>query len=69
MYGTSKAKVSLSVRDRLADSRMGKYIFVTGITPTPLGEGKSTTCVGLTQSLGSHLQKKVCVQIEGGGEV
>lgn len=36
----------------------GKYVVVTGITPTPLGEGKSTTTVGLAQSLGAHLNKK-----------
>ena len=37
----------------------GKYIVVTAITPTPLGEGKTTTTVGLSQALGAHLGKKV----------
>ena len=36
-----------------------RYILVTGVTPTPLGEGKSTTCVGLAQALGAHLKKNV----------
>ncbi|MHC4294430.1 MAG: formate--tetrahydrofolate ligase, partial [Planctomycetota bacterium] len=47
-----KAKVKLSILDRLADAPRGKYIDVTAITPTPLGEGKTTTAVGLTQALG-----------------
>eukprot|EP00960_Hanusia_phi_P052849 761696-Hanusia_phi.AAC.2 len=59
LYGTSKAKVSLSVRDRLKDEENGYYVCVAGINPTPLGEGKSTTTVGLTQALGAHLGKKV----------
>lgn len=36
-----------------------RYILVTGVTPTPLGEGKSTTCVGLAQALGAHHKKNV----------
>ena len=59
LYGKSKAKVHLSVRDRLKDAPNGKYIVVTAITPTPLGEGKTTTTVGLSQALGAHLGKKV----------
>ena len=59
LYGTTKAKVHLSIRDRLKDSPNGKYIVVTAITPTPLGEGKTTTTVGLSQALGAHLGKKV----------
>ncbi|MGD1000222.1 MAG: formate--tetrahydrofolate ligase [Candidatus Brocadiia bacterium] len=58
-YGNYKAKVHLSVRDRLARKPQGKYIDVTAITPTPLGEGKTTTTVGLSQALGAHLKKKV----------
>src|ERR1700722_3739987 len=58
-YGKTKAKVHLSIRDRLKDVRNGKYIVVTAITPTPLGEGKTTTTVGLSQALGAHLGKKV----------
>ncbi|PWN30247.1 FTHFS-domain-containing protein [Jaminaea rosea] len=56
-YGDVKAKVSLDVLKRLAHRRDGKYIVVAGITPTPLGEGKSTTTIGLAQALGAHLGK------------
>jgi formyltetrahydrofolate synthetase len=59
LYGKSKAKVHLSIRDRLKSTPNGKYIVVTAITPTPLGEGKTTTTVGLSQALGAHLGKKV----------
>jgi formyltetrahydrofolate synthetase len=64
LYGKSKAKVHLSIRDRLKDVPNGKYIVVTAITPTPLGEGKTTTTVGLSQAIGAHLGKKVftCVR-------
>src|SRR5580698_7695822 len=58
-YGKTKAKVHLSVRDRLKDAPNGKYVVVTAITPTPLGEGKTTTTVGLSQALGAHLGKNV----------
>ena len=51
-YGDVKAKVKLEIMDYLADRPDGKYIDVTAITPTPLGEGKTTTSVGLTQALG-----------------
>jgi methylenetetrahydrofolate dehydrogenase (NADP+) / methenyltetrahydrofolate cyclohydrolase / formyltetrahydrofolate synthetase len=59
LYGNYKAKVRLEVLERLKDIQDGKYIDVTAITPTPLGEGKSTTMVGLSQALGSHLGKRV----------
>jgi methylenetetrahydrofolate dehydrogenase (NADP+)/methenyltetrahydrofolate cyclohydrolase/formyltetrahydrofolate synthetase len=59
MFGNTKAKVSLDVRERLKDAPPGKYIDVTAITPTPLGEGKTTTTVGLSQALGAHLGQKV----------
>ncbi len=59
LYGRSKAKVHLSIRDRLKDAPRGKYVVVTAITPTPLGEGKTTTSVGLSQALGAHLGKRV----------
>ena len=52
LYGKYKAKVHLEVRDRLKNRPQGKYIDVTAITPTPLGEGKTTTTVGLSQALG-----------------
>jgi formate--tetrahydrofolate ligase len=51
-YGRYKAKIGLSVLDRLADRPDGKLICVTGMTPTKAGEGKTTTLVGLTQGLG-----------------
>ncbi len=51
-YGFTKAKIRLSAIERLeAERPRGKYVVVTGITPTPLGEGKSTTTVGLAQGL------------------
>lgn len=56
-YGSKKAKISLSVLDRLKDQEDGKYVVVAGITPTPLGEGKTTTLVGLVQALGAHKNK------------
>jgi methylenetetrahydrofolate dehydrogenase (NADP+)/methenyltetrahydrofolate cyclohydrolase/formyltetrahydrofolate synthetase len=59
MHGEYKAKVRLSVLKRLKDVPDGKYIDVTAITPTPLGEGKSTTMMGLSQALGAHLGKNV----------
>ncbi|KAF6141828.1 hypothetical protein GIB67_003199 [Kingdonia uniflora] len=63
-YGKYKAKVLLSVIDEVKDSGNGYYVVVGGITPTPLGEGKSTTTVGLCQALGAFLDKKVvtCVR-------
>ena len=42
----------------LYSSADGNYVVVTGINPTPLGEGKSTTTIGLVQALGAHLNKK-----------
>jgi formate--tetrahydrofolate ligase len=50
-YGRTKLKVRLEALDRLRDAPLGKYIDVTAITPTPLGEGKTTTTVGLAQGL------------------
>ena len=52
LYGKYKAKVDLSVVDRLADRPDGKLVCVTAITPTKAGEGKTTTSVSLTQGLG-----------------
>nr|XP_018904225.1 PREDICTED: C-1-tetrahydrofolate synthase, cytoplasmic [Bemisia tabaci] len=56
-YGTTKGKISLAVHDRLKHRTNGKYVVVTGITPTPLGEGKSTTTIGLVQALTAHKSK------------
>jgi formate--tetrahydrofolate ligase len=51
LYGKHKAKVTLGVMRRLAGRPHGKYIDVTAITPTPLGEGKTTTTIGLAMAL------------------
>ena len=60
-YGRGKAKVRLKSLERLKAEPDGKYIIVTAITPTRLGEGKTTTAIGLTEALGSVLNKKaVC---------
>jgi formyltetrahydrofolate synthetase len=59
LYGNFKAKVRLDILERLKDVPDGKYIDVTAITPTPLGEGKSTTMVGLSEALGAHIGKNV----------
>jgi formyltetrahydrofolate synthetase len=58
LYGRFKAKVHLDVRQKFASRPVGRYVDVTAITPTPLGEGKTTTTVGLSQGLG-RLGKKV----------
>ncbi len=50
-YGKYKAKLNLSLLDKLANKEDGKLVLVTAITPTPAGEGKSTVTVGLTQAL------------------
>jgi len=63
LYGPYKAKVKLSVLERLAGRPNGKYVDVTAITPTPLGEGKTTTTVGLSQALGAHLGQTVVTAI------
>src|SRR5271163_506243 len=50
-YGTNVAKVSLDAIQALADRPRARYVVVTAVTPTPLGEGKTTTTVGLGQAL------------------
>lgn len=50
-YGHYKAKISLDVLKRLEKKPDGKLVLVTAITPTPAGEGKSTTSIGLAQAL------------------
>ncbi|XP_056151497.1 C-1-tetrahydrofolate synthase, cytoplasmic isoform X2 [Lampris incognitus] len=64
LYGKTKAKVQLESIKRLQTQPDGKYVVVTGITPTPLGEGKSTTTIGLVQALGAHMKLNVfaCVR-------
>ena len=59
LYGRYKAKVSLSVLDRLAGRPDAKLVTVTAITPTKAGEGKTTTAVSLTQGLGGIGRKPV----------
>lgn len=51
VYGKYKAKIELSLLDKLKNKKDGKLILVTAITPTPAGEGKSTVTIGLTQGL------------------
>jgi formate--tetrahydrofolate ligase len=63
LYGPTKAKVTMEAIRRLeAERPRGKYVVVTAITPTPLGEGKSTTSVGLAQGL-NHIGKRAAVNI------
>ena len=59
LHGKYKAKVHLDILERLKDRPQGKYIDVTAITPTPLGEGKTTTSLGLVQAMGTVLNKNV----------
>jgi len=58
LYGKYKAKVHLDVLEGLKDRPNGKYIDVTAITPTPLGEGKTVTTIGVSQGL-NYIGKKV----------
>ena len=60
LYGWHKGKVRLSALERLAGRPNGKYIDITAITPTPLGEGKTTTTIGLTQALGRLGRRAAC---------
>ncbi|MEJ2012749.1 MAG: formate--tetrahydrofolate ligase [Anaerolineales bacterium] len=59
LYGKYKAKVHLDVLKKVGDRPQGKYIDVTAITPTPLGEGKTTSTLGLTEAMGTVLGKNV----------
>jgi len=64
-YGKYLGKVLLNVLDRIPESKeQAGYVVVGGITPTPLGEGKSTTTIGLCQAIGAHLNRKafVCIR-------
>jgi formate--tetrahydrofolate ligase len=62
LYGKYKAKVSFGLWERIKDRPNGKLILVTAITPTPAGEGKTTTSVGLAQALAAQ-GKKACVAL------
>lgn len=63
LYGRYKAKVNLDILKKLADKPNGKYVDVTAITPTPLGEGKTTTAIGLVQGLGVIGKKSIaCIR-------
>ena len=58
-YGSTKAKVHLDILRRIGAERTGKYVDVTAVTPTPLGEGKTTTTIGLVQGLGKLGKKAI----------
>jgi formate--tetrahydrofolate ligase len=63
LYGNYKAKVQLEILDELKDKPKGKYIDVTAITPTPLGEGKTVTTIGLSQALNKIGKKTItCIR-------
>ncbi len=62
LYGKYKAKLSYDLIRKVADNKAGKLVLVTAITPTPAGEGKSTTTVGLAQGL-AKLGKKAIVAL------
>src|SRR5262250_1573364 len=61
-YGESVVKVKLAAIDELADRPKAKYVVVTAITPTPLGEGKTTTTIGLGMAF-RHIGKKATIAI------
>ena len=62
LYGRNKAKLSMDLIRRMENEKPGKLVLVTAITPTPAGEGKSTTTVGLAQGL-HKIGKKVIVAL------
>ena len=63
LYGKYKAKISLDVLNKLQNQPLGKYIDVTAITPTPLGEGKTVTTIGLAMGLNAIGKKSiVCIR-------
>ncbi|MCP3909788.1 MAG: formate--tetrahydrofolate ligase [Actinomycetia bacterium] len=61
-YGSSLAKINLDAIDELADRPAAKYVVVTAVTPTPLGEGKTTTTVGLGQAM-KHIDKNAVISL------
>jgi len=60
LYGKYKAKIHLDVFERLRDKPDGKLVLCTAITPTPAGEGKTTTNVGLSMGLNKIGKKALC---------
>ena len=60
-YGHYKAKISLDAWKDLTAKPDGKLILVTAITPTPAGEGKTTTTIGVTQALAKLGKKAICM--------
>ena len=58
-HGLYKGKLALTTYEKLKDGPDGHYVVVVGINPTPLGEGKSTTTIGLSQALGAVLGQRV----------
>ena len=63
LYGKYKAKITLDVLPRLKDKSQSKYVVVTAITPTPLGEGKTVTTIGLGQALNRIGKKTItCIR-------
>ncbi|EQC32578.1 formate-tetrahydrofolate ligase [Saprolegnia diclina VS20] len=71
LHGKYKAKVALSVLNRLENAPQGKYVVVGGITPTPLGEGKTTCVMGLAQAFSAHLNTNsfACVRQPSQGPI
>jgi formate--tetrahydrofolate ligase len=61
-YGTNVAKIKLEAIEALSQRERAKYVVVSAITPTPLGEGKTTTTVGLGQAM-AHIGKKATIAI------
>ena len=61
-YGEGAAKIKLEAIGRMSDGPKAKYVVVSAITPTPLGEGKTTTTVGLGQGF-SHVGKRATIAI------
>src|SRR5437764_11384448 len=61
-YGEHVVKIKLAAIDELAQAPAAKYVVVTAVTPTPLGEGKTTTTVGLGQGF-AHIGKRATVAI------
>ncbi len=61
-HGTELAKIKLEAIEELADRPAAKYVVVTAITPTPLGEGKTTTTVGLGQAM-KHIGKRAVISL------